>query len=327
MTVAADFDMDIGGKVAMSAAGRGTETGASATPRDMVRRLARTMSLEIAPMAAGKVAFFSDILPTQTPVFVPILPGVALAENAPLIARLAQDGMRPVPHIAARRLSGQGELDDALSRFRDAGNVRDVLIVAGDPSIPAGPFGSSLDVLESGLIERHGISRVFVAGHPEPNSAISADTARAFLLEKNAWARATGIDAEVVTQFSFNAKAILAWERAMREAGNQLPIRIGVAGPTKPATLLKFAAMCGVKASAGFAAKAGAKLTRLVIEQAPDDVVTSLAVALAEDRESTIAGLHLFTFGGFAKSAAWIGQVAEGRFTFDRKMTGFSLER
>lgn len=300
-------------------------TKATLSPRDTVQRLASNMSLEIAPVAATKIAFFSDILPAETLVFVPLLPGSSLADNIPLVARLAQDGMRPVPHIAARRLASYGELDDALARFREAANIRDILVIAGDPATPVGPFRSSMDVLESGMIERYGIERVFVAGHPEPNPAIPVGVARDFLIEKNVWSRETGIAVEVATQFSFSADTILAWERQMREAGNALPIRVGLAGPTKPATLLKFAALCGVKASAGFAAKTGFKLTKLASERAPDDVMTRMATAVANDTGSMISGIHLFTFGGFAKSAAWIGKVADGEFAFDGKMRGFRV--
>ena len=296
------------------------------TPRDIIRRLAQNFSLEIAPVAAAKIAFFNEVLPEKSPVFVPVLPGTALADNVALVARLAQDGMRPVPHIAARRLSSYGELDDALSRFRETGGIEDVLVIAGDPAKAAGPFRSSLDVLESGLLERHDISRVFVAGHPEPNPDIPVATARDFLMEKNVWARETGTVVEVVTQFSFSSKAILSWEREMRAAGNELPIRVGLAGPTKPATLLKFAAMCGVKASAGFAAKAGLKLTKMTSERAPDDVISGLVAAMLSDTDSRIAGLHLFTFGGFAKAARWITAVADDRFTPNAKLTGFSVE-
>lgn len=321
-----DFEGGIGGGVMTAASNDHAAVRPADTPRGIVERLATNMSLEIAPVAAGKIAFFNEILPDQSLVFVPILPGSELADNIPLVTRLSQDGMRPVPHIAARRLTGFAELDDALGRFQEAAKIRDVLLIAGDPATPAGPFRSSMDVLESGIIERYGLERVFVAGHPEPNPAIPAEVARDFLIEKNVWSRETGVAVEVATQFSFSAETILAWEREMREAGNELPIRVGLAGPTKPATLLKFAAMCGVKASAGFAAKAGLKLTKLVSERAPDDVITGIAKAVAADPGSMISGIHLFTFGGFAKSAKWIGDVANGRFAFNRKMDGFDVE-
>ena len=327
--MAAHYDLEVGfgsGGTYVAPPSESVPATKPLTEDDVIRRLAANFSLEIAPVAASKIAFFSDILPADTPVFVPILPGAALADNIPLVARLAQDGMRPVPHIAARRLGSFGELDDALSRFREAAKIRDILVIAGDPSTPVGPFGSSLDVLESGAIEKHGLERVFVAGHPEPNPAIPTKTARDFLVEKNTWARETGIAVEVATQFSFSAETILTWEREMRDAGNTLPIRVGLAGPTKPATLLKFAAMCGVRASAGFAAKTGLKLTKLASERAPDDVITGMAKAIAGDPESKITGLHLFTFGGFAKSSAWIQKVAEGAYSFDRKKTGFTVD-
>ncbi|PLX38493.1 MAG: metFprotein [Hyphomicrobiales bacterium] len=296
------------------------------TQQDMIRQLAASSSFELAPVAAAKIPFFSDIMTAGTEVFLPLLPGASLADTIPLAVRLAQDGMRPVPHLAARRLSGFSELDDTLARLRECADVRDVLIIAGDPGMPAGPFANSLDVLESGLLERHGIERAFVAGHPEPNPAIPSDVARDFLLMKNTFARETGIAVEIVTQFSFSARTILAWEREMRDAGNTLPIRVGLAGPTKPATLIKFAAMCGVRASAGFAAKSGLKLTKLASERAPDDVIAPLAEALVADPLSRITGLHLFTFGGFAKSAAWASAVAENRFQMKRNGSAFSVD-
>src|SRR5262249_5446587 len=158
--------------------------------------------------------------------------------RAAWLARSA--GYVPVPHITARSLAGDGALDELLGGLVEQAAVDDVLVVAGGIKTPAGAYNGTMDVLHSGLLERHGIVRAGVAGHPEGSPDISPEAVRAALAEKNAFAESSPIEFRIVTQFALAAAPYLEWERRIREQGNRLPIVAGIPGVTSPPTLLKY---------------------------------------------------------------------------------------
>lgn len=282
-------------------------------------------SIEIAPQAAGKIAHFGNHLPAGTRVYLPWLPGARLADVVPLAARLRAEGMEPVPHIAARRAESRSEIDDALAELRERAAVTDVLLIAGDTDSPLGPYADSLELLADGVLERHGIRSIAVAGHPEPNPFFSDEKALEALMQKCAYAADKGVDMRVVTQFSFSVDQITAWERSLRDAGIQLPVNIGLAGPASMKTLIRFAAMCGVGASMTFLKRNGGLVTKLVRDRAPDDLVTGLAKKVVADPGMLIAAPHFYTFGGLVRTMDWVDAVLEGRFKLNRKQTGFDI--
>ena len=282
-------------------------------------------SIEIAPQAAGKVANFADYLPDNTRVYLPWLPGASLSDALALSCRLRSEGMEPVPHIAARRVESRDELDANLAELVERAQVTDILLIAGDIEKPAGPYKDTLELLEDGLLEKHGIKSIAVAGHPEPNPFFSDEKALAALKVKQAYARDKQAQMRIVTQFSFSIDMISQWERGLRDADIDLPVNIGLAGPASMKTLLKFAAMCGVGASMGFVKRNAGLVTKLVRDRAPDDLVTSLAKAVVEDPQMLIAAPHFYTFGGLVRSMDWVDAVLEGRFKLNRKQTAFDI--
>jgi len=282
-------------------------------------------SIEIAPQAAGKIVSFADHLPTGSRVYLPWLPGACLADAVSLSVRLRSENMEPVPHIAARRVESRAALDDNLAELKERAQVSSVLLIAGDIDKPEGPYRDTLDLLEEGLLEKHGITSIAVAGHPEPNPFFSEAKALEALKIKQAYAADKGADMRIVTQFSFSIERITEWERGLRDADIALPIQIGLAGPASMKTLIRFAALCGVGASMGFVRRNAGAVTKLLRDRAPDDLVTGLAQAVVADPDMLITAPHFFTFGGLVRSVDWIDAVLEGRFKFNRKQTGFDI--
>lgn len=282
-------------------------------------------SIEIAPQAAGKIANFGEHLPAGSRVYLPWLPGARLSDALSLSARLRLETMEPVPHIAARRVESKAELDENLAELKERAQVSNILLIAGDIEKPAGPYKDTLELLEDGLLEKHGIKSIAVAGHPETNPFFSDEKALDALKVKNAYARDKGVDMPIVTQFSFSIEGITAWERGLRDADITLPINIGLAGPASMKTLIKFAAMCGVGASMGFVKRNAGVVTKLLRDRAPDDLVTGLAQAVVADPDMLITSPHFYTFGGLVRSVDWIDAVLEGRFKFNKKQTGFDI--
>ncbi|MFP4362077.1 MAG: methylenetetrahydrofolate reductase, partial [Alphaproteobacteria bacterium] len=217
---------------------------------------------------------------------------------------LVRAGLRPVPHLAARRLAGPAEPDARLGAWRAVG-VADVLLIAGDPPRPAGAFTSTLDVLATGLLERHGIRRLGVAGHPEGHPVADRETLRAALRAKLAYARAHGAEMWIVTQFAFEACPLAAFEAGLRDDGVNLAIRAGVPGPATPRTLMTYAWQCGVGVSARVLARRP-QAARLLGRWAPDGVVEGLAEAWRAEPASLVHGLHLYPFGGLAAALDWL---------------------
>ena len=95
----------------------------------------------------------------------------------------------------------------------------------------------------------------------------------------------------------------------MRDFGIEHPVRIGLAGPTNLATLLRYARRCGVSASAQGLARQAGLMRHLFAMSAPDALMRALAEARADGRLGDVAP-HFFSFGGLAGTARWAEAVA-----------------
>jgi methylenetetrahydrofolate reductase (NADPH) len=224
-------------------------------------------------------------------------------------------GFRASPHIVARRLSSERALQDALRQLSDAG-VEQVLLVAGDLERPVGKFTSTLQLMDTGLLETSAIKRIGVAGHPEGHKSIGPAAMLAALRYKQAFGVRTGIQVHIVTQFGFNPEAICAWDRQMTEQGITLPVHVGIAGPTPPHKLIKFALQCGVSASLhSFAKNMGAMANLARLATTSDEMLLGLIRGRAEYSGSRLVQPHFYAFGGTMATATWLRAVADGSFT------------
>jgi methylenetetrahydrofolate reductase (NADPH) len=238
-------------------------------------------------------------------VSITFLPGDNYRHNIETAIALRHAGFNPVPHIAAREMISQPALDDFLARLRGEAAVTRILLIAGDIAAAKGPFKSTLDVCASGLIEVHGITRLSVAGHPEGHPFLEPADALKVLGRWRDWGRRTSVRVDVVTQFCFESTPILQWIAALNAAGIDLPVIVGLAGPATPATLTKFALRCGVGNSIRALRSQIGRFGRLLTDTGPDDVVRGLRSAPA-DATASIAGFHLFPFGGLRKAGEWL---------------------
>lgn len=298
---------------------------APATPKAAVMRFLADWSIETAPGIGAKTASYAAHLPPGTRVYVTMLPDADLPGIVALCARLRAEGLEPVPHIAARSLESAAQLEAHVAALARAAAVRQVLVIGGGVSTPRGPFDRSMAVIGTGVFERHGITRIGVAGHPEGSPDIpEAEIARA-LAEKNDYAAASGAELYIATQFSFDAEAIIAWDRRLRAAGNRLPIHIGIAGPAKLKSLISYATICGVGPSLRFLTRQAMNIAKLAAISVPDQLVTRLAAYQAEDPACGIARAHFYAFGGLERTSRFLGAMQEGRFTMTAR--GFTLDQ
>lgn len=251
---------------------------------------------------------------------IPTRPSTELIEQSVMTR---QCGLEPIPHIAVRNYTSRDELSGLIGRLSDEAGVRRVLIISGDRGDSAGPFTASLEIIESGILQQHGITHVSIAGHPDGHPVVADDVMHRALVAKIEAAEQSGLEADLVTQFGFDAQAITRWVMKMRDLGIEAPIRIGLAGPTNLTTLLKYAQRCGVKASIGGITKHAGLVKNLFGVSAPDSVVRVLAGENATGSLGTVA-VHYFSFGGVAATSKWAAHAAQGRITLEGD--GFSVE-
>jgi methylenetetrahydrofolate reductase (NADPH) len=254
-----------------------------------------------------------------TRVYVSAVPGRPAEESVAAAIRLRAAGFEPVPHVAVRNFPGIEALDDFLARLGGEADVRCVLVIAGDRA-ECGVFRRAVDAIDSGVLQRRGIRTVGIAGYPDGHPRIGTDELNRTLSEKIAAAEGTGLAVEIVTQFCFDVHAILDFISRLRAFGFDHPLRIGLAGPTSLAALLRYASRCGVRASAQALAWRSGLLRQMFAMATPDDLVRALA-------DAAPAGIypHFFSFGGLPAAGRWARAVADGCIALEAN-GGFRVE-
>jgi len=263
-------------------------------------------SIELSPRQILRDAALLDGLPATTRVYILDTGATDLTGWVQAAQTVRAAGLEAVPHIAARRIKSAGEIEHRIAALTREAGVRDMLVIAGGTSAPQGPFDSSIALLETGVIERHGLRDVGIAGHPEGSPDIPDRAIEAALDWKLAWAARAGVKLRLVTQFSFNADAVREWIDRMHARGIALPVHIGIAGPTGLASLLRYAALCGVKASAHAAVRRGSALSALVTSYTPEPFAHAIEWHAELTSGAHVAQLHVFPFGGLKATADWL---------------------
>jgi methylenetetrahydrofolate reductase (NADPH) len=277
--------------------------------RRRVAELIGASTIEISPRDDPVRERLGELLEPGTTVLVNHPASVTHHDIVAACVKLRRAGLTPMPHIAVRRLASFTQARDFVQRAAAEAEVRDVLIIGGDPAHPVGPFRDSLELLGTGLVEDHGVRHVAFAGYPEGHPGIDRRTLEQVLRAKLALAGQHGLEVSLITQFGFEEAPIARWIRSLREDGIFCPVRIGVAGPASVATLAKFAVRCGIGASLRALGRGQTAFARILVEATPDTLIEALAAA--EPSDSPYDGLHLFTFGGVRSTAAWIHARAQ----------------
>ena len=263
------------------------------------------LSLEMTAKDVAALGQAADGLPPGTVVAIPYLPGESDATRIDTAARVRALGFTPMPHIAARRLSGPKALEALLEGWADQARIDRMLIIAGDCTSPAGPFADALSVLRTGLPAGYGVRTVAVSGYPDGHPKIATPILLRAMRDKLAVLADHGLAAEIATQFSFAAAPMLAWLADLRAAGIDAPVRLGIPGPASARVLLRYAALCGVRASAAVLARYGLSLTQLMGSAGPDRLVRDLSAGFSPARHGRVFA-HFYPFGGIAGLLAWL---------------------
>lgn len=264
-------------------------------------------SIEVMPRTAEKVEDFRALLPTGTRVYIAHIDGTPIDEMVATAKRIGAEGFTVMPHFPARIIKDKATLQDWVARYKDVG-VRQGLILAGGVSSPVGDFSTSMQLLESGAFD--GFERLHVAGHPEGNKDIDPDGSDRMVMEaarwKTAFAERTDAKMAMATQFCFEAQPVIDWVNRLQAEGIALPVHIGVAGPAKLQTLIKFAIACGVGASLRVLQKRAMDVTKLLLPYEPTEFLTELAAHKAANPGFGIEQVHFFPLGGIKTNAQWV---------------------
>jgi methylenetetrahydrofolate reductase (NADPH) len=278
----------------------------AATASSGITELLRNYSIELNPGHSKTVEMAAERLDSGTEISLAWIPGSDPMDMIAPAARLKRAGHIPIPHIGARHVESADQLQRLAGRLRDAGVDR-ILMIGGDRDRPAGPYDSSLAVMQTGVFQKAGISRMAIGGFPEGNPHIPDSALNEALEGKVNFARQEGLLLSVITQFCFKSEPVIEWIQTARGRGIDIPIRVGLAGPAGLLTLMRYAVRCGVGNSFRVLTE-NPSFAKVLVERGPEPMIYGLAAAIANGSGQSlgIAGLHFYIFGGFERTMDWI---------------------
>ena len=267
-------------------------------------------SIEVIPKTVAKTDSFGDILPKNTRVYLAHLKDENIAQMVAAAKRLSCEGFTVMPHIPARVIKNQAMLSDWISMYQNEAGVDEALLLAGGSNEPKGDYDSSIQLIESGLFDKAGFKRLHIAGHPEGSKDIDPDggvkNVSNALSWKHEFSKRTDASMAIATQFCFDANVVKRWADSIKENGIDIPIHIGIAGPAKLQTLLKFSVECGIGASMKVLTKRAKDITKLLLPYKPTQILNELAEYKSKDPEFNIEKVHFFPIGGVQKTVDWL---------------------
>jgi methylenetetrahydrofolate reductase (NADPH) len=291
---------------------------ASAPERDrsiaaVAAELVACGSLEMGAEAPEDALRIAELLPAGTPVYVNHLPRHELAHALAALVALREAGLEPVPHIAARRVASRLEVQTFLNQAARLAGVSKALLIAGDVAAPVGPYGDGAALIRDGVLANSGLQQVGLPGYPEGHPKIATASLNALLLEKLALLTSQQLAGYIVTQFSFAPHRIVEYCADLMRHAPGVPVYVGLAGPTTPRRLLRFAQRCGVSASLRALQAEGMRAVRLLTHVDPSAQLTAIARHASSGSASNVVGVHLYSFGGVAATVSWMNaQITRG---------------
>jgi methylenetetrahydrofolate reductase (NADPH) len=277
---------------------------------EVVKNFLNGYSIEVTPNAAAKIENFAEVLPANTRIYIAHIEGTPFEEMLKTAKKITDEGFIPMPHFPARIIEDKDMLDSWLSQYSGEANVQEALLIAGGSKEPAGVFDSSIQIIETELFDKYSFKRLHVAGHPEGNKDIDKDSTHTnvnkALSWKNEYAKRTDAQIAIATQFCFDSETIIKWANSLIDMSIDLPVHIGIAGPAKLQTLIRYSIECGVGASMKVLQKRAKDLTKLLLPYEPTSVISELAEYKSQNPDFNIEQVHFFPLGGTKTTANWV---------------------
>jgi methylenetetrahydrofolate reductase (NADPH) len=277
---------------------------------EVVKNFLNGYSIEVTPNAAAKIENFAEVLPANTRIYIAHIEGTPFDEMLKTAKKITNEGFIPMPHFPARIIEDKDTLESWLSQYSGEANVQEALVIAGGSKEPAGVFDSSIQIIETELFDKYSFKRLHVAGHPEGNKDIDKDSTHTnvnkALSWKNEYAKRTDAQIAIATQFCFDSVAIIQWANNLIDMNIDLPVHIGIAGPAKLQTLIRYSIECGVGASMKVLQKRAKDITKLLLPYEPTSVISELAEYKSQNPDFNIEQVHFFPLGGTKTTANWV---------------------
>ena len=277
---------------------------------EVVKNFLNGYSIEVTPNAAAKIENFAEVLPVNTRIYIAHIEGTPFDEMLTTAKKITNEGFIPMPHFPARIIEDKNMLESWLSQYSGEANVQEALLIAGGSKEPAGVYDSSIQIIETELFDKYSFKRLHVAGHPEGNKDIDKDSTHTnvnkALSWKNEYAKRTDAQIAIATQFCFDSEAIIQWANSLIDMNIDLPVHIGIAGPAKLQTLIRYSIECGVGASMKVLQKRAKDITKLLLPYEPTSVISELAEYKSHNPDFNIEQVHFFPLGGTKTTANWV---------------------
>ena len=280
---------------------------------EAIKKFLDGFSVEVTPKAASKIENFEDYIPSGTLVYIAHIEGTPIEEMVETAKKINDQGFCAMPHFPARIIKDKNVLEDWISRYKNEANVSNALLIAGGANKPYGEYDSSIQLIESELFDKADFNNLHIAGHPEGSMDIDPDGSTTnvdqALSWKNEFSKRTDANMAITTQFSFDATSVISWANNIKQAGIDIPVHIGIAGPAKLQTLLRYSIECGVGASIKIIQKRAKDLTKLLLPYKPTNIITELATYKANNPSFNIEKVHFFPLGGIKKVSDFVKEA------------------
>ena len=280
---------------------------------EAIKKFLDGFSVEVTPKAASKIENFEDYIPSGTLVYIAHIEGTPIEEMVATAKKINDQGFCAMPHFPARIIKDKNVLEDWISRYKNEANVSNALLIAGGANKPYGEYDSSIQLIESELFDKADFNNLHIAGHPEGSMDIDPDGSTTnvdqALSWKNEFSKRTDANMAITTQFSFDANSVISWANNIKEAGIDIPVHIGIAGPAKLQTLLRYSIECGVGASIKIIQKRAKDLTKLLLPYKPTNIITELATYKANNPSFNIEKVHFFPLGGIKQVSDFVKEA------------------
>ena len=283
-----------------------------------ISKLVKNFSIEVMPRTLGKLENIENLWPKNTRVYIAHLEGTTIEDMLVTAKRIKSASFIPMPHFPARIIKDNKVLEDWINRYSEIG-VNEALLLAGGVDRPLGNLSNSMELLSTGLFEKYGFERLNVAGHPEGNKDIDPNGSDINVMNALKWkqdySKDTNAKISIATQFLFESKPVIDWANKILSNGITLPINVGIAGPAKLQTMIKFAIACGVGPSLRVLERRAKDITKLLFPFEPTNILTELADYKERNPNTNIEGIHFFPLGGIEKSSDFIKNINTAQHT------------
>ena len=251
-------------------------------------------SLEIVPKQMERITLLPENLFKD--IYVAFIPGDSINNIIKTCKFILNCGYTPIPHVPARNILDKNHLDQYLNALSEVG-VNKILAIGGSGASPEGSFEATYDLFKTDIFTQYNFDQINIAGHPEGNP--NDPESNLNLFKKLQWLSDNNYNSSIITQWTFDTELTNSWikniKSNIKSLNNQTEIHIGVAGPAKITTLMNYAKICGVSASAIVAKNKKLGLSKL-IKHNPTKIIEEL---------KGYDNLHFFPFGGIKELVNW----------------------